>query len=371
MTTAKALLGDLQRKFGSDKVMMASQIPVGPPVSSGSLALDVATCYGGFPINRVVEIYGKEGAGKTTLALLAMTNALAAYPDRAALFLDIEHKITPTWMEMIVGTDLLEQRVIYMQPTSIEQATNMYRKAVETDQVCCAILDSIGGAPTVRANEDAEVALVGGNAIGVGTWSRAAAPLAAVHNCLTIGINQVRANMNPRAFADDTPGGKAWRHAAILRIELVRGRETEYAEVDGEKVPIGYNVFGKIRKNQVGPEGRTATWWFHNVWTPERGFGIDHIDEITRLAIKTQVVTLRGGWYQHDALSGGKVQGLPKFIEQVRGNEALRSTLTTEVLARLKDHIAEIAPMSDPEEPSERVGGMLSMYLDGGASTNG
>lgn len=367
MTTAKALLGDLQKRFGSDKVMMASQIPVGPPVSSGSLALDVATCYGGFPINRVVEIYGKEGAGKTTLALLAMTNALAAYPDRAALFLDIEHKITPTWMEMIVGTDLLEGRVIYMQPTSIEQATNMYRKAVETDQVCCAILDSIGGAPTVRANEDAEVALVGGNAIGVGTWSRAAAPLAAVHNCLTIGINQVRANMNPRAFADDTPGGKAWRHAAILRIELVRGRETEYAEIDGEKVPIGYNVFGKIRKNQVGPEGRTAMWWFHNVWTPEHGFGIDAVDEATRLSIATGVVTKKGGWYYHPDLPSGKVQGLPQLIATVKADPQLCTTIGTEVRARLKDHVSDVAPLSDPEIPTERIAGMEAMYVTGGA----
>lgn len=364
-TNAKKLLADLQKVYGEDQVMMASQIPVGPPVSSGSLALDVATGYGGFPINRVVEIYGKEGTGKTTLALMAMVNALEKYPDRAAVFLDIEHKITPDWVEMIVGKELMENRVIYLQPTSIERATNMYRKAVETDQVCCAILDSIGGAPTVRANEDAEVALVGGNAIGVGTWSRAAAPLAAVHHCLTIGINQVRANMNPRAFADDTPGGRAWRHAAILRIELVRGRETEHEVINGEKVPIGYNVFAKIRKNQVGPEGRTAMYWFHHVWTPEHGFGIDRADEATRLSIATQVVTKSGGWYHHPALDGGKVQGLPKLIEAIKGDPALCATITTAVRDRLAEHVSEIAPMSDPEIPTEQIAGMESLYVNG------
>lgn len=75
--TIATLMSDLQKRFGEGKVMMASDIPVGPPISTGSLALDFATGYGGFPSNRVVEICGKEGTGKTTLALTAMLHALA------------------------------------------------------------------------------------------------------------------------------------------------------------------------------------------------------------------------------------------------------------------------------------------------------
>ena len=188
-TKIATLLTDLQKRFGADKVMMASDIPVGPPISTGSLALDFATGYGGFPSNRVVEICGKPDTGKTTLALMTMLNALAGDPQRGALFLDVEHKITPDWLEMVVGKELLENRVIYVQPATIEEATNVYRKAVESGQVCIAILDSIGGAPTVRRNDDAEVGHYGGNAIGVGEWSRSAATYSSIHDCLTIGIN--------------------------------------------------------------------------------------------------------------------------------------------------------------------------------------
>lgn len=352
MSAASKLLSDLQKKFGEAKVMMASDIPVGPPISTGSLALDFATGYRGFPSNRVIEICGKEGCGKTTLALLTMINALKRQPARTALFLDVEHKITPEWLELIVGRDLLESRIIYLQPSSIEEATNMYKAALKSGTVCCAILDSIGGAPTVRRNDDAEVGHYGGNAIGVGEFSRAAATLSSIHDCLTIGINQTRADMSGYS-ALNVPGGNAWKHAVVMRVELVRGRDTETAEIDGEKVPIGYTIFAKIRKNQVGPPGRVANYWFFNIWTEEFGFGVDQLDEIVRLGIKTKVLEQRSGWYSHVLLPGGKVLGLAKLKETVRADEPLRQSLVGEILASLAEHGHEVAPMSDPDAPVE------------------
>lgn len=369
-TKAQSLMLDLQKTFGEEAVMMASDIPVGPPVSTGSLALDFATGYGGFPQNRVVEIYGRPGTGKTTLALLTMLNALEKNPTRGALFLDVEHKITPDWLELLVGREIMDKRLIYIRPTSIENATNIYRKAVGSGAVCCAVLDSIAGSPTIRRSDDAETGHYGGNAIGVGEFARTACTLSDVYDCLTIGINQVRVNMNPRAFSDLTGGGEAWKHACILRIELVRGGDTEDIKFPGEEkpVPIGYTIFAKIRKNQVGAPGRTAMYWFFNVWTPERGFGVDTLDEITRLGIKTRVFTLKGGWYHHQAFpvdSKGehKINGLQKVKEIIRSDESLKKTLVGEVLARLAEHASEVAPMSDPEAPIE-IGALL---LDGGA----
>lgn len=367
---ADALLIDLQKKFGDDKVMMAKDIIVGPPVSTGSLALDYALGYGGFPSNRVVEIYGREGTGKTTLSLLTMLSALRDNPDRGGLFLDVEHKIDKEWMELIVGKDVMDNRLIYIQPTSIENATNVYRKAVESGTICCAILDSIGGSPTVRRNDDAEVGHYGGNAMGVGEFARSAATLAAVHFCLTIGVNQVRAPMG-MAFADNPPGGKAWGHACIQRVELVRGRDTETIKLPGEEkpFPIGYNIFAKVRKNQAGPPGRTAMYWFHHYWTEEFGFGVDLLDEVARLGLMTQVITQKGSWYHHPALpeykdSGEhKIQGMPKVKDLVRSDESLYMTLRSEILAALDDHGSKVAPLTDPEEPTEKVGALM---LSGG-----
>lgn len=359
MSKATALLTSLQKRFGDDKVMMANDIPVGRPISTGSLALDFATTYSGFPSNRVVEICGREGVGKSSLGLLTMLNALDKFPDRVAIFLDLEHKITPDWLETIVGKGRLENDVFYLQPDSIEQATNMYRAAVGTGSVCCAILDSIGGAPTVRRNDDAEVGHYGGNAVGVGEFARTAATMSSIHECLTIGINQTRADMGGYN-ALTLPGGRAWGHAQVMRIELVRGRDTETAVIDGEKVPVGYTVYAKVRKNQVGPPGRTAMFWFFSVYTPEWGFGVDRLDEIIRLGVKTRVFDQRGGWYYHPALPADvkgehKVQGLINLRAEVRVDESLRQTLSSEILARLAEHGQEVAPLSEPDAPVEMV----------------
>jgi hypothetical protein len=83
------------------------------------------------------------------------------------------------------------------------------------------------------------------------------------------------------------------------------------------------------------------------------------------LAITTRVVTLRGGWYYHPAMPGNKVQGLPKFQQLVRTDEALRAVIVKEVLAGLKEHAAEIAPMTDPEAPVEELSGLTKMYVGG------
>jgi recombination protein RecA len=197
----------------------------------------------------------------------------------------------------------------------------------------------------------------------VGEFARSAATWSAAYNCLTIGINQTRANLSG-FHSLNTPGGHAWKHATVLRIELVKGKDVEYATVNTEKMPIGYTVYGKVRKNQVGPPGRTAMWWFFNHWTPERGFGVDTLDEIARLGIKTRVLTLKGGWYHHPALppdSKGehKVQGLPKVKELIRSDPALRATFTSEILASLAEIANEVAPLSDPDAPIEIGSAML------------
>jgi recombination protein RecA len=358
---AQAIKADMQKRFGDEAVMMGSEIPVGDPISTGSLALDYATDFGGFPSNRVVEIYGKEGTGKTTLALHAMLNALDLRPNHYGLFMDVEHKIDKDWLEMIVGPELLDTRLFYMQPETIEEATNMYRYALSKWPMCCAILDSIGGSPTVRDNEDAEVRTVTGNSSGVTVWARAACTQASIRDCLTIGINQVRSVINTRIPGlVDTPGGWAWRHHCTLRIELVRGREKEEATINGEKMRIGYDIHAKVRKNGVGPEGRTAMYWFYNIPTPEHPFGIDKLDEITRLAPLTKVVTRKGGWYHHDLLPGGKLQGFDAFKAAVKEDKEIQKALAVEVMATIATVGAHVAPMSDPE--AEVSTDMLGMY---------
>lgn len=358
MTNTKltSLMADLQKSFGQNTVMFASDIPQYPPITSGSLALDFAVGIGGFPRDRVIEIAGKESSGKTTLAIMAMTHFLDEQPDRGALIIDLEHKLSLEWLRFLIGEERM-LRVIYIQPDHAEQATNIYKSALPTGQICFALYDSIGGAPTARRNDDAEVASYGGNSIAITEFARTAATLSAKHVCLTIGINQTRDD-----FAGynrlTTPGGRGWKAACVLRLELVKStREIEYATVQGEKIPIGHMVYAKVRKNQLGgPEGRVANWWFFSVPTREHGFGIDTMDEIVRLGIVTEVLRRTGGWYHHsafppDAKGEHKVQGLEAVKALVRSDESLRQTLASEVLASLDDHANEVAPISEVDAP--------------------
>lgn len=345
--TSKELLdlkNELAKKFGEGSVMFASEVPVYPMISSGSLALDLAIG-GGLPQDRCIEVAGEERSGKTTLGLTAMVNFLdhEDNKDRYALILDVEHKLTIPWVETLVGSERME-RIMIMWPTSIENATDMYVEAVGTGQFCFCLFDSIGGAPTVRTQRDpsgkmksAEIAGQGGNSIGVKRFSQFAEIYSHLHRCLTFGINQVQEDWSGYN-QHVTPGGRAWKHACSLRLLVKRvPREEVFEKINGEDVRVGFKVIARAVKNHLpgGVEDRKGTWWFYNIWTEKYGFGVDRVDEIVRLSVLTEVVDQRGAWYYHPALDGGKIQSLGRFIEAVKADRSLRDTLASELMCRL------------------------------------
>lgn len=355
------LLADLQAKYGPGAVMRAAEVPVRPPITSGSLALDFATGIGGLPSDRVIEVAGDEGSGKSTLGLLCMMHFLDEHPDRIAIILDTEHKLTMEWVRYLIGDDRME-RVIYLQPDYMEQATNMYVDAVGTGQVGFVLFDSIGGSPTKAATEkEAEKMQVGGSANAVTKFARLAATYSSKYHCLTFCINQVRADME--GFRRHmTPGGHGFKHACVMRIKLRRSTSDKVeAVVNGEKMVVGFKVFASVIKNQMAAPGRTAWWWFYNVDTPEYGFGIDTMDEIVRLAVATKVVEQNGSWYSHPLLpeyktSGErKVQGVKGLAELIAADATTRRGIVAETMAVLKSDgslAAEVAPI-DPDAVEE------------------
>jgi recombination protein RecA len=349
---AEKLLAKAQAKFGENAVMFCSDMPTRPPISSGSIALDFATGFGGFPQDRVIEIVGNEGAGKTTLGLLAMASFLDAQPDRCALILDTEHKLTKGWIEQLIGTERMS-RVLVAWPDHAEQATDLYMELVSSGQVCFCLFDSVGGTPTKRgAEESAENKEYGGNAKDMSRFARLAAGHSDKYCCLTVCVNQVREDFTGRHILV-TPGGKALKHAYVMRIKLARGDERFFEKIDNEPLQVGYNIVAKIVKNQVGAPGRTATWKFYNVPTDKYGFGIDTADELVRLAVITNVIDRRGAWYYHAALPGGKVQSAAGLMDLLNGDPALKETVISEtmaVLASRRELIGEIAPMSENPE---------------------
>jgi recombination protein RecA len=341
---------ELVGRYGGDAIMFARDMPKRPPISSGTLALDFATGIGGLPTDRIIEVAGADGSGKTTLGLLAMQNFLDAQPGRGAVILDTEHKLTADWVETLIGPERMS-RVMLAWPDHIEQAHNIYTEAVSSGLVSFVLFDSIGGSPTMRTSEkSAEKGEIGGNALAVGRFARMAGTYSQKYNCLTFGVNQIRADMDG-FHRHMTPGGHAWKHHCIMRIQLKRGQYKVHEEVDGETMQVGYNIVAKIIKNQLAAPGRQAWWWFYNVPTEKYGFGIDTIDEVIRLAVLTKVIEQRAAMYYHDELPDGKVRGLPKLGEYIKSHEPLRITIVKQTMDVLKnsDLASQVAPISDPE----------------------
>ena len=357
---AQKLRDEVAKKFDERSIIMASDIPRRAPVSSGSLALDFAIGIGGLPSDKYIEFFGVEGGGKTTLGILAMTNFLDAQPGRAVVILDTEHKMSPDWLERLVGAKRM-RRVLYFQPDDAEQAVAMYKEAVGSGQVSFVLFDSIAAAETRYAMEDPQKETRGGNAKVMGRFSRIAATFSSKYHCCTFAVNQLRDDMEGfhRLI---TPGGRAVKHHASLRVYIKRGKGEVFEDIYEEKVKVGYQVAAKIVKNQLGGiEGRTAQYWFFSVETPRWGFGVDQVEEIIRLGAVTRSIDKRGSWYHHPALPADakgehKVQGADQFAEFVKRDELVRSELTTTIMAHLKEHAHEVAPIMNPENAEMPVG---------------
>lgn len=362
---AVKLHDEMVGKFGERSVVMAAKIPKHDPVSSGSLALDFAIGIGGLPTDKYVEFFGAEGGGKTTLGLLAMGNFLDAQPKRAAVILDTEHKLSHTWVEQLLGAKRME-RIIYFQPDDAEEAVGMYREAVLSGAVSFVLFDSIAAAETRRGMEDPTKDSFGGNAKVMARFSRIAGTFSAKYRCCTFAINQLRDDLEGYHRLI-TPGGRAVKHHATLRCYVKRAKGEVYEDLDGEKVRIGYQVAVKVIKNQLGGiEGRTCTYWFFNVPTEKWGFGVDQVEEISRLAMLTKAVERKGAWYYHPNLPSGKVQGADQFAEFVKRDEGVRTELTATIMARLKEYSNQVAPIStDPEGEDMPVGELFRQGVFG------
>ncbi|ASZ74743.1 UvsX-like recombinase [Mycobacterium phage Phabba] len=358
MANAQKLLDSINKKYGEGTMMRASEVPVFPAIHSGSFALDYAIGIGGLPQDRTVEIGGGEGCGKTTLALLSLVQFLKdpTNADRAALILDMEHKLTMSWVRELIGDELMDSdRVLYVQPDHIEQATNIFVDLVSTGEVAFVLYDSIGGsAGKAVIEKEAEKAQVGGDAKAIGRLLNLANIYCSKYRCLGLFINQERDDMDGyRRYM--TPGGRKAKYMFILRIRLKASTKAEdkiIRKINGEDRQIGTLINATIMKNQLAAPFRSAKWNMYNVWTEEFGFGIDTTEEVVRLGTATGVIQ-GSGWYTHPAFPDNgkgehKLQGMKGVQAAVKADPVLRDTLVSEILAALKgdeELAAAIAPI--------------------------
>ncbi|HNQ19906.1 MAG TPA: recombinase RecA [Bacteroidales bacterium] len=290
-------------------------------VSSGSLGLDLALGVGGYPRGRIVEIYGPESSGKTTLTLHAI--AEAQKQGLTCAFVDAEHAFDPTYAENL-GVNFHE--LIFSQPDNGEQALEIVDMLLQSKAIGLIVVDSVA-ALTPRAEIDGEMgdAKIGLQARMMSQAMRKLVANVSKSNCLLIFINQTREKIgvmfgNPTT----TTGGNALKFYASQRLEV--SRSTQLKDSDGDA--SGNKTKVKVVKNKVAPPFKTAE--FDILY----GAGISKLGEIVDFAVELEIIQKSGSWFAYDSTKLG--QGRDNVLSLLADNPELCEEIENKILEIIK-----------------------------------
>ncbi len=332
---------EIRSKFGDGAIMrLGDEVQrVAEVIPSGILPLDVALGIGGIPRGRVVEIFGPEGGGKTTIALHIL--AEAQKKGGLAAFIDAEHALDPR-LASSLGVDTAN---LYMsQPDSGEQAFYILDTLVRSGAFDVVVIDSVA-ALTPQAEIDGKMG-EGSNQMGLHArlMSYALRRLTAAiskSNTTVIFINQLRAQISTGYGAgptETTTGGRALKFYSSVRIEVKRGKQV----TQGETV-IGHELWIKVVKNKQAPPFRTA----HT--TLIYGKGVPKAMSVLDMAIDREVVKRKGSWlaYKGETLGQGK-EGVASYMDE---HPELMEEITKDVLHKVAEGLGLLTePVTEDEE---------------------
>jgi recombination protein RecA len=337
-------LEDIREKFGQGSIMrlgenVKSNVEV---ISSGILPLDVALGIGGFPKGRIIEIFGPEGSGKTTVALCAVAEAQKA--GGVAAFIDAEHALDPR----LAATLGVNVESLYMsQPDSGEQALYVLDTLVRSGAVDIVVVDSVA-ALTPQAEIDGRIgeSQLGLQARLMSYALRRLTSIISKTNCCVIFINQLRALISTGYGAgptETTTGGRALKFYSSVRLEVRRGKRIE----KGEEI-IGHEIFMKVVKNKQAPPFRSghASLLY--------GKGIPKGVAVVDMAIDHDVIKRKGSWltYKGETLGQGK-ETVAQFITK---NPDLEQEIVTEIMSAVSKGMGYVAPAPEGEpEDGEKL----------------
>lgn len=314
-------LKQIEKQYGKGSIMKLGEranVDV-DVISSGSLSIDYCLGVGGFPRGRIVEIYGPESSGKTTLALHAI--AECQKEGGKAAFIDAEHAIDPRYAKAL-GVDVDE--LILSQPDSGEQALEITEVLIRSGAIDLVVIDSVA-ALVPQAELDGEMgdANVGLHARLMSKAMRKLAGAMNANNCTAIFINQLREKVgvmfgNP----ETTTGGRALKFYSTIRIEV---RKSE-AIKNGTDI-IGNKVNIKVAKNKVAPPFKTTQVDIYY------GEGISHISEVVTLGSDLGIIDKAGAWfsYQGEKIGQGR--------EAVRAYLLANPVVDAEITAKIREKL--------------------------------
>ncbi len=330
----------IEKKYGAGAVMRLGQTETlnVDAIPTGSMRLDMALGIGGVPKGRIVEIYGPESSGKTTVALSVISQAQKLGGEAA--FIDVEHALDPNYAKALgVNTDDL----LVSQPDSGEQALEIAEALIRSGAIDVIVIDSIA-AMTTRAEIDGDMGdlHVGQLARLMSQAMRKLTGAISKSNCVAIFINQIREKIgvmygNP----ETTPGGRALKFYASVRIEVRKG---EVIKSNGEI--IGASTRCKVVKNKVAPPFKEAT--FDMMY----GQGISRTGEVLDMAVELDIIKKGGSWFSYKDQKLG--QGRDNVKELLKNNPELMEEIEKQILER-RSEIMNNNKNNEPVKPVENT----------------